>query len=150
MPQGAEIGRFRRMIQPFENWTLICDENLKTMKKVCNITQTILDGEGQFAFSWSLAATEGGKPMMILRTRPNLGQNKPVTLKFPGRETPVTAATHACDASVCIALLPVGPVLREQIAKAVTAQISYEADPEAALAFGAPLDGLAEALAAIK
>ena len=93
-----------------------------------------------------LTPTEGGK----LRTRPELGQNKPVTLKFPGRDTPVIAEAYACDSSVCIALLPVGPVMREQIAKVSMAQIAYEAGPEAAFAFGAPLDGLAEALAAIK
>ncbi len=150
MPQGAEISRFRRMIQPFENWTLICDENLKTMKKVCNITQSIVDSEGQFAFSWSLAATEGGKPMMILRTRPNWARTSLSTLKFPGRKDASSARPTPAMRVFALTFLPVGPVLREQIAKAAKAQISYEADPEAALAFGAPLDGLAEALAAIK
>ena len=33
VPQGAELGRYRRTIQPFENWELRCDENLKTKKK---------------------------------------------------------------------------------------------------------------------
>lgn len=150
VPQGAELGRYRRIIQPFENWTLICDENLKTMKKVCNITQSILDSKGQFAFSWSLAATEGGKPLMILRTRAGLGQNKPVALKFPARETPVTAETHACDASVCIAFLPVGPVMRQQIVKASTVRISYDVGAEGIMAFDAPLMGVSAALAAIK
>lgn len=50
VPPGAELGRYRRIIQPFENWNLICDENLKTMKKICNITQSIVDQNGQFAF----------------------------------------------------------------------------------------------------
>ncbi|WP_271893258.1 invasion associated locus B family protein [Candidatus Phyllobacterium onerii] len=150
VPQGVELGRYRRTIQPFENWELRCDENLKAKKKICNITQTILDGEGGLAFSWSLAATEGGKPIMVLRTRPGLGTNKPVTLKFPGRDAPVIAETYACDANVCVTYLPVGPVLREQIAKEANVQLSYKDTAETTLIFEAPLKGLSVALAAIK
>lgn len=150
VPKGAELGRYRRIFQPFENWDLICDENLKTMKKICNITQSIVDQNGQFAFSWSLAATEGGKPLMILRTRPGLGVKKPVMLSFPGRKEPVSVDTYACDPGVCIALLPVGPIMREQIAKATTVGVSYEAAPAEVLAFDAPLKGVSAALAAIK
>ncbi|ATU92348.1 invasion associated locus B family protein [Phyllobacterium zundukense] len=150
VPEGAELGRYRRIIQPFENWVLICDENLKSMKKICNVTQSIVDQNGQFAFSWSLAATEGGKPLMILRTRPGLGVKKPVMLTFSSRREPVSVETYACDPGVCIALLPVGPILREQIAKGATVGISYEAAPAEPLAFDAPLKGVSAALAAIK
>lgn len=149
VPEGAELGRYRRIIQPFENWVLICDENLKTMKKICNVTQSIVDNYGQFIFSWSLAATEGGKPVMILRTRPGLGSKKPVILSFPGRKEPVSVETHACNPGVCIALLPVGPIMREQIGKAVTVGISYSGTSET-FAFEAPLKGVSAALAAIK
>jgi invasion protein IalB len=150
VPQGAELGRYRRTIQPFENWELRCDENLKAKKKICNITQTILDGEGQVAFSWSLAATRGGKPMMILRARPGLGAEKPINLSFSTRKEPVIIATNACDANVCVAYLPVGPVLREQIAKEANVQVSYSDTGETTLVFEAPLKGLSAALAAIK
>jgi invasion protein IalB len=150
VPQGAELGRYRRTIQPFENWELRCDENLKAKKKICNITQTILDGEGRFVFSWSLAATEGGKPMMILRTRPGLGPEKPISLTFPARKEPVMIATNACDANVCVTYLPVGPVLREQIAKEANVQVFYKDTAEVPLVFEAPLKGLSAALAAIK
>jgi invasion protein IalB len=149
-PQGAELGKYRRTIQPFENWELRCDENLKAKKKICNITQTILDGEGRFAFSWSLAATEDGKPMMILRTRSELGAENPLILSFPGRKEPMTTLTTACDVNVCVAYLPVGPVLREQIAKGANVQVSYNDTAETTLVFEAPLKGLSAALAAIK
>nr|WP_245426485.1 invasion associated locus B family protein [Phyllobacterium bourgognense] len=150
IPEGAELGRYRRTIQPFENWELRCDENLKAKKKICNITQTILDGQGQFAFSWSLAATENGKPLMILRTRSELGEGKPVTLSFPSRKEPVAVETNGCDSNVCVTYLPVGPVLREQIAKEANVQVSYSATGETTLVFEAPLKGLSAALAAIK
>ncbi|MBZ9654984.1 invasion associated locus B family protein [Phyllobacterium lublinensis] len=150
LPVGAELGRYRRLIHPFENWDLICDENLKTMKKVCNVTQTIVDKDGQLAFSWSLAATEGGKPMMILRTKPGLGVKKPVKLSFPGRTEPVSVETYACDPLVCVALLPVGPILREHIAKTSMVGVSYGAALGELIAFDVPLKGLSAALAAIK
>ncbi|EJM98937.1 invasion associated locus B family protein [Phyllobacterium sp. YR531] len=150
IPQGAELGSYRRTVQPFENWELRCDENLKAKKKICNVTQTILDQAGQFAFSWSLAATEDGKPLMILRTRPELGDKKPIALRFSGRKEPVIVETNGCDAAVCVAILPVGPVIREQIAKAAIAQISYEISSSGSLVFNAPLQGLATAVAAIK
>jgi invasion protein IalB len=150
IPEGAELAKYRRTIQPFENWELRCDENLKAKKKICNITQTILDRQGQFAFSWSLAATENGKPLMILRTRSGLGEGKAVILSFPSRKEPVTIETNGCDANVCVALLPVGPVMREQIAKEANVQVSYKDTAETTLVFEAPLKGLAAALAAIK
>jgi invasion protein IalB len=143
-------GRYRRIIQPFENWVLICDENLKTMKKICNITQSIVDQNGQFAFSWSLAATDDGKPILILRTRPGLGVKQPVTLTFPGRDQPVITETYACDPGVCVALLPVGPIMREQIGKAANVRISYKASEAEVLVFDAPLKDVSVALAAIK
>lgn len=51
--------------------------------------------------------------------------------------------------NVCVALLPVGPVMREQIAKAAIVHISYGAAPES-IALEAPLRGLSTALAAIE
>ena len=86
---------------------------------------------------------------MILRTRPGLGMKKPIMLTFPGRKEPVMVETYACDPSVCVALLPVGPVMREQIAKAANVQVFYQ-DTAEPLAFEAPLKGVSAALAAIK
>lgn len=37
VPEGETLGEFRRMIQPFKNWTLICDESLKSKRRVCKI-----------------------------------------------------------------------------------------------------------------
>lgn len=88
--------------------------------------------------------------MMILRTRPGLGVKKPVMPAFPGRKEPVSVETYACNPGVCIALLPVGPILREQIAKASIVGVSHEAAPAEVLAFDVPLKGVSAALAAIK
>lgn len=153
LPPDVPLGRYRRMIQPFPNWTLICDENLEKKQKVCNISQTIIDSMGVTAFSWSLAASEDGKPFLILRTPPGVGVGKPVRLVFADAAAPISASTGGCDEKLCVAYLPVGPRLRLNIAKGATAEVSYEvtaaAGPARVVSLRAPLDGLAAALAAI-
>lgn len=70
IPPDVPIGMYRRLIRPFENWTLICDENLKSKQRICNVSQLVVDKAGNTVFSWSLAATAQGKPVMILRVPP--------------------------------------------------------------------------------
>src|SRR5215510_13257201 len=67
IPEGEQLGAFRRIIQPFKNWTLICDESLTSKRRVCNITQSIINQQGTFVFNWTLVATADGKPLMMMR-----------------------------------------------------------------------------------
>lgn len=146
IPDGASLGEIRRTIQPFPNWTLICDENLKARTKVCNVTQTFVDAAGTAVFSWSLAATENGSPVFILRAPASLGPKGEVAVK-PASGKLLAAAVQACDASVCIATLPLGPALSREIARGEPVAISYDAGGSVILS--APLNGLAKAIAAI-
>lgn len=150
LPANAKLGSYRRIIQPFENWTLICDENLQTRQKVCNVTQTIEDPAGRLAFSWSLAATKGGKPYMILRTAPDAKDTLPISLRFEGRADPVKVQLDGCNATVCVGMLPVGPLMREQISKSAKPEISYETTSGRAVALAATLKGLSKAVEAIR
>lgn len=151
LPEGVAPGQYRRIIQPFSNWTLICDENLKRKQRICNVTQTIVDERDTMAFSWSLAATAEGQPIMILRLPAEVGKGSPVTLSFAGRNGSVSAKTGDCDQNVCLILLPVGPVLREQINKQAAAQISYDvpAQTDGRVVINTTFQGLPTALAAI-
>ncbi|MDW6025960.1 invasion associated locus B family protein [Mesorhizobium sp. BAC0120] len=149
LPQGVALGNYRRMIQPFENWNLICDENLQAKRKVCNISQSFVDESQAPVFSWSLAADESGKPFMILRAPAGIGAGSSIFLKFAGREKPVGVKLEGCDGSVCIGYVPVGPILREEIGKEATAQISYSMPSGATVGLDAPLKGLKAALSAI-
>ncbi|MET3648318.1 invasion associated locus B family protein [Phyllobacterium ifriqiyense] len=148
VPEGAELGKYRRSIQPFGNWDLICDEDLKAMKKVCNVTQTILDGESNFVFSWSLAADDKGNPAMIMRVPATVGEGKEITLAFPSRKEKVSMTVRGCTPTNCLAYLPVGPVLRQEISKGGAARISFKTDATA-VDLQLPLDGLGTALGAI-
>ncbi|AZO53189.1 MULTISPECIES: invasion associated locus B family protein [unclassified Mesorhizobium] len=150
LPPDVKLGQYQRTIRPFENWTLICDENLKARKKVCNVSQVIEDGAGKMAFSWSLAATQDGKPYMILRTAPNARSDGLVSLKFDGRAEPIDVHLNGCNEMVCVGMLPVGPLMRQEIAQNATPAISYPTVDGQTITVTATLKGLSEALAPVK
>ncbi len=149
VPPEATLGEYQRTTRPFENWTLICDENLKARQRVCNVTQIVEDHAGQIAFSWSLAATNEGNPYMILRTAPVAKSDGLVSLKFEGREEPVRVQLDGCNAAICIAMLPVGPIMREQISKNSAPTVSYPTRDGKTVSVTATLKGLSTAVKAI-
>src|SRR5690606_8986821 len=149
VPDGVPLGQYRRMITPFENWTLVCDENLQAKQMVCNVSQVIADGEGTLVFSWSLAATEDGQPFMILRTAPDADAAGKIALNFPGRANPVQVEIDGCNETVCVGMVPVGPIMREQIGKEAQPVISYPTRAGEGISVTSSLRGLATALSAI-
>lgn len=150
VPPEVKLGDYQRTIRPFENWTLICDENLKARKKVCNVSQVIEDTSGKMAFSWSLAATQDGKPYMILRTAPNARSDGLVSLKFEGRNQSIDVHLNGCNEVVCVGMLPVGPVMRQQISQNATPAISYPTVDGQTITVTATLKGLTDALSPVK
>jgi invasion protein IalB len=149
VPQDVELGDYQRTIRPFENWTLICDENLEKRQRVCNVTQVIENHAGQLAFSWSLAATQEGKPYMILRTAPIAKTDGLVSFKFEGRKEPVKVQLDGCNQAVCVGMLPVGPIMSEQISKNASPAISYSTTDGRTINVTANLKGLSTAVKAI-
>ncbi|ACL62632.1 invasion associated locus B family protein [Methylobacterium nodulans] len=150
LPADVPLGQYRRVIRPFPNWTLICDENLEKKQKVCNISQTIVGPDGATVFSWSLAATLEGQPFFILRIPPGVGPNATLGLDLADGAPPITVPIKGCDAKICIAYLPVGQRLRTAAAKGGPVQVSYASDSlPNAVSFRAPLAGLTAALSVI-
>lgn len=150
LPADVPLGQYRRMTQPFQNWTLICDENLAKKQKVCNISQTVVNAAGATVFSWSLAATQDGQPFFILRMPPTVGEGRTIQLDLRDGGSVVAVPVKGCDATVCIAYQQVGPRLRAAVDKGLAVQVSYAAgSPPDTVSFRAPFQGLANALAAI-
>lgn len=150
LPADVPLGQYRRIFQPFPNWTLVCDENLKAKRSVCNVSQTVIDKSGKTAFSWSLAAEQSGRPFMILRTARDAKTDTPIELRFPGVKAPVKVTFDGCDASVCLGKTLVGPVLSGQIEKGAVATVIYRTTAGNVITLPAPLRGLKEAVASIK
>jgi len=149
VPEGLALGQYRRIVHPFKNWTLICDENLRDRTRVCNITQSIVDQSGQIVFSWSVAATEEGRPFMIVRTLPSLGQRGRVALKVSDGGAPIEVAMDGCNPSFCVGKFPLGARLRPQIEAEGSVRISYSTLSGQRIEVSAPLSGVQEALSAI-
>jgi len=149
VPVDVPMGQYQRTIRPFENWTLICDENLKDRRKICNVTQVIVDQAGNSVFSWSLAATEAGKPYFLLRASSVMARHGKLALYLEGRGKAVEVALQGCNDTVCVGMVPVGPMLRDQISKAASPRISFPVESGETITVTTSLKGLGEALAAI-
>ncbi len=150
LPTGVEPGSYQRLIRPFQKWDLICDEDLKAMTKICNVTQTIQDHEGRFVFSWSLAATEAGKPMMILRVPADIIAEDRIALRFDDQRQNLYIKIGACDVSACTAFVSLVPIIRKQMENKATVRISYRSSGRGLILVDAPTDGLLAAVAAIE
>jgi invasion protein IalB len=150
IPKGLEWGQIKRTIQPFENWTLICDENLKIKEKTCNVSQIVSDRSGGQVFSWSLAATKSGEPFMLLRVPASVNQKAPIAVSFPDRAQAVMLRYKGCDDNICLALLPVGPITRENIDKDSNVTVVFSKLDSQKVEITVPLKGLKTALNAIR
>lgn len=146
---AATPGEIRRTIQPFGDWTLVCDENLKKKERVCNISQTLIDSVGQTAFSWSLTATQAGAPILIVRAPNGAGDGRKVTIRFRETEALIEVALETCGPAVCIGYLSVGPDVAAKLKKGVPAEITLTREGRLR-SLDAPTSGLASALAAVK
>ncbi|OAF07732.1 hypothetical protein AYJ54_16610 [Bradyrhizobium centrolobii] len=150
IPQGETLGEFRRMIQPFRNWTLICDESLKSKRRVCNITQTIVDAQGAVAFNWSLVATADGKPLMMMRVPAAAGVGAQIELAMSDAPDRIIAQTDHCDAGFCFATIAIGNVLKRHIRAGTPCRVSYQLPQVGSVMLEAPLDGLSVVLSKLK
>ena len=149
LPKGAAYGLYRRTITPFEFWTLICDEDAKKKQRICNVTQNIEDEDDDLVFSWSLVGTESGKPVFILRTPAALGTSSIIQLRLTGEKSFVDIKTTACDENICLAMQPVGPVLRKHLEKGSDVVIAFKEEGKDATLIKTTLRGVIDAISNI-
>lgn len=147
---GDKPGDVRRIIQPFGNWTKICDENLRKKKQVCNISQIITDQSGSAIFSWSLAGTDGGDPVMILRGSNGSGIMQTAHLDFGSVGKPVDVLLDSCNEKQCLGLMYVSAEMKKIILKGPLTRITVQEFGTQPTTFEAPLSDLAKALLSIK
>jgi len=146
-PEGVALGDFRRLYHPFENWTLICDDNLRTGVRICNIRQEIAVSQAGTIFSWTMADTETGEARMIVSAPAAIGDGGEILFRFHDGVT--YSARVMCNPQACTTLVPVGPRIRKHIEQGLNVEISFLAPPVGEVRFSAPMKGLAAALAAV-
>ncbi|WP_455482184.1 invasion associated locus B family protein [Bartonella sp. B35(2025)] len=145
VPGGAP-GEIRRVITQFYNWTLICDEKQKLKQGICNVTQTVHDQEDNTIFSWSLVATQNGEAVMLFRTLPQADTDIPIKMFLDGVKKPILIRYTQCNQAICLAQLPVGPILSKQIEQNKNVRIFYKVKGGKIFSFTVPFKGLNEAL----
>jgi invasion protein IalB len=150
IPDGEELGQYRRVVQPFKNWTLICDESLRSKRRVCNLTQSIVDQRGAPVFNWSFVATADGKPLVVMRAPAALGIGQQIGLALGDKPDRIVAQTDRCDGAFCTATIAIGPMLRRHIRAGTDCAVSYMLPSAGEVSFQAPLEGLFTALSAMK
>lgn len=146
MPEGVEIGSFQRTIRPFGNWTLVCDDDLSKNSTVCNVRQIVSDRGGGLVFSWALALTAEGQPYMLLRTAPIADTRSNIAIRFDGRPDPVEVRFDGCNDVVCVAMLPVGPIMRSEIEKNASPTVAYRTRDGTTITVRPTLQGLSRVL----
>jgi len=87
---------------------------------------------------------------MLLRVPATASQSSPLAVSFPGRPRPIFLTYKGCDSSICLAMMPVGPLTRENIEKESDVTVTYIISTEHKIEIVVPLKGLREALSAIK
>ncbi|MBE7220234.1 MAG: invasion associated locus B family protein [Caulobacteraceae bacterium] len=150
LPPGLKPGAFRRIIQPFGVWTLICDENLTSHTRLCNVSQTLVDATGKTVFSWSLAASQAGAPIFIVRLPAALAGDHFVQIVFGGK-APGEAGVilDTCGAAVCLGYLDVDAKIRRHIAAKAKVAVKVRIGARVET-FDTTLDGLEPAVASLK
>jgi invasion protein IalB len=154
LPAGLAPGQFQRVIEPFRNWTMICDVNLRSRQRVCNITQSVVDHSAVVVFSWSLAGSANGDPGMILRVPSAVGAGQRIGIRFAQSGAWRDVKTTACDRSVCVGILAVDAQIKAYIRAGESVDVSYTVagvpgTKSDALVIPTTLAGLAEALDAL-
>lgn len=146
--EGAPAGDgVRRTLERFGGWTLICDE--RGRRRVCNAAQSIVDGDGRLAFSWSLAATKGGEPVFLVRAPVTGLPSHTVTLAFGEAETVIRLP--ACDPGLCVGFLPLDAGMVRRIKARGAVAIRYRVrDGAEPVTLTASLDGLGAAIGSIR
>ncbi|MFD1198441.1 invasion associated locus B family protein [Brucella gallinifaecis] len=145
VPDGVPIGQYRRVIHPFENWTLICDDNLATKIRLCDIRQEVEIVGAGIIFSWALTATENGPPMMKLMGPASIGVNGEIILTFNDGSTH-RVKMLSCNTSNCIGHSPAGPKTQQHIKENLPINISFDIKRLGNFSFNVPMKGLSNAL----
>lgn len=146
-PPGVPVGKFRRIYHPFENWTLICDENLQERTHLCNIRQEIAASGSGVIFTWIIAATDTGDPRIIAHGPATIQSGQAIQLRFKDDST--FRATVTCGPQSCSTTIPIGPKIREHIKNGYDIEVSFTAAPVGEVRFHAPMKGAASALMAV-
>lgn len=136
--------------QPIGDWTYSCKLNARTTKKQCSIAQQLTDEKSNaVVFAWSIANDGAGNLVATWQTPTGVLVNRGVVLDVGARE-PINVPYTSCLTGRCEAVANLAPEFINTLLKAHNASATVFTVAGENLTFPVSVNGLADALDAVK
>ncbi len=136
--------------QPIGDWIFNCGTNPQTSRKQCTIAQQITDKRTQsVVFTWLIGDDGNGGFVAVWQTPTGVLVNRGVTVDV-GVQRPIAVPFTACVTGRCEAVANLAPDFIDTLTSATKAAATVYTVNGEGLTFGLSVDGLAEAIDAVK
>jgi invasion protein IalB len=147
--EEIEAGDILRTTRMFPNWNLNCEVLLSQGKHLCAVELRSVDAKGRQIFSWSIALSADGEPIMILKVPSDIDRSYGLRMSIGAFTTLLAPQPGDCSASECRMVAPFETPLRTLMVS--QAKVTFALTREGqTLKIEAPLAGMAEALDAAR
>jgi invasion protein IalB len=138
-------GDLLRTTRMFPNWNLNCEVLLSQGRHLCAVELRSVDSQGRQVFSWSIALSVNGSPLMVLKVPANISQSYGLHMVIGPYTTVLKTRREDCSPIECRIVAPFESALRTLMVSQEKISFSLEREG-AALQIDAPLAGLSDAL----
>ncbi|MEJ0013148.1 MAG: invasion associated locus B family protein [Bauldia sp.] len=136
--------------QPIGDWVLNCGVNPQTIKKQCTISQQLTDEKSKsVVFAWLIGNDGSGNLVAIWQTPIGILVNRGVVVNL-GEEKPVSVPFTSCVTGHCEAVANLAPDFIQTLARATSATATVYTVAGQGLTFKLSVNGLAQAIDAVK
>lgn len=136
--------------KPIGDWTLSCGTNPQTSRQQCTISQQLTDKRTQsVVFTWLIGNDGAGNLISAWQTPTGVLLGRGVVIDV-GNDKPVAVPFTSCAARQCEAVANLAPDFVDTLSKAKKASATIFTVAGNGLTFSLSVDGLADALVAVK
>jgi invasion protein IalB len=136
--------------KPIGDWTYSCEMNAQTSRKQCTIAQQLTDEASKsVVFAWLIVNDGAGNLVAVWQTPTGVLVNRGVVLDV-GAEKPIAVPYTSCITGHCEAVASLAPDFVSTLTQAKNASATVVTVAGKGLTFPLSVNGLAEALDAVK
>lgn len=136
--------------QPIGDWLFSCGTNPQTSRKQCTIAQQLTDKRSQdVVFAWLIGDDGDGNLFAVWRTPTGILVNRGLVVDL-GTEHMIAVPFTSCIMGQCEAVANLAPDFVDTLASATKASATVFTVAGEGLTFSVSVDGLAEAIDAVK
>jgi invasion protein IalB len=136
--------------KPIGDWMFNCGVNPQTTRQQCTITQQLTDKRTQsVVFTWLIGDDASGNLISVWQTPTGVLLGRGVVVDV-GNDKPIAVPFTSCAAGQCEAIANLAPDFVDTLTKATKATATVFAVNGSGLTFSVSVDGLAQAIDAVK